>query len=96
MACLASGFSIGGVHQEICYYQSGARPAGPVKIKRRTFHSIYVEADDYVGKLKWLKSDRAAKASLLVREKKAKKKKEKGLSRAHSGCSCELAVSGQA
>ena len=48
-----------------------------MKIKRRTFHSIYVEADEYIGKLKWLKSDRAAKASLLVREKSGKKRKKR-------------------
>ena len=48
-----------------------------MKIKRRTLHSVYVEADEYIGKLKWLKSDRAAKASLLVREKRGKKRKKR-------------------
>ena len=74
---MAGGFAVGGAHQEICYYQSGSGPAGPVKIKRRTLHSVYVEADEYIGKLKWLKSDRAAKASLLVREKSGKKRKKR-------------------
>ena len=36
-----------------------------------------MEADEYIGKLKWLKSDRAAKASLLVREKSGKKRKKR-------------------
>ena len=48
-----------------------------MKIKRRTFHSIFVEADDYIGKLKWVKSERAAEATLLVREKKPKKKRKR-------------------
>ena len=77
LACLASSFSVTALRQEVCYYQGGAGPAGPVKIKRRTFHSIFVEADDYVGKLKRLKSDRAAKATLLVREKKPPKKRKR-------------------
>ena len=78
MACLASGFLVGGLRQEICYYQSGAGPAGPVKIKRRTFHSIYVDADDYIGKLKWVKSERAAEATLLVRRRR-QRRSERGI-----------------
>ena len=71
LACLSSGFGIGGIEQEICFCQSGAGPAGPLRIKRRSLFSVYVERDERAGKLKWVKSEKAAKATLNCERKEA-------------------------
>lgn len=43
---------------------------------RRILHSIFVGSQDCIGKLKWVKSDRSAKATLLIGKKKPKKKRK--------------------
>ena len=36
------------------------------KVKKRSFHLVILEGDTHIGKVKWVKSGRATKASLLA------------------------------
>ena len=67
LACLAGGISAPTL-QEINFYSPGQVISKSWKTKKRQFHSVFIEGDVYVGKVKWVKSSKAVKASLLVRE----------------------------
>lgn len=58
--------------QEICNYQV---PTVAFWIGRCYLHTILIEADERVGKLKWARSDRVVRASPVVKEKPQKGKK---------------------
>ena len=55
--------------QEICHYQSPSVVHTSGRWKVRYLHTILVETEERVGKLKWARSDRVVKATLTVREK---------------------------
>ena len=63
--------------QEISYHSPGRVVSKSWKVKKRCFHFVVLEGDAHIGKVKWVKSGRATKASLLVQEKGRKKKKRK-------------------
>ena len=79
MACLAGG--TGDTYtKEICYYQSNSVVAQDTKWKVRYIHTVLVEADEYVGRLRWERSQRNVRASLIL----LKRKKEEGRAKHYS------------
>ena len=76
LACLAGGISAPAL-QEINYYSPGRVISTAWKVKKRCFHSVVLEGDIHIGKVKWVKSGRATKASLIVREKGKKRRRKR-------------------
>ena len=61
--------------QEICHYQGPSVVHSSSRWRIRYLHTILVDTEERVGKLKWARSDRVVKATLTVREKDKKGKK---------------------
>ena len=61
--------------QEICQQQSPSVVHSNSRWRVRYLHTILVETEERVGKLKWARSDCVVKATLTVREKDKKGKK---------------------
>ena len=74
MACIAGA---AGDHssQEIRYYQPGSAVALKNKWKLRRVHTVVVDAEGYVGRLRWSKSQRNVRASLTIQVKKGQKRR---------------------
>ena len=74
LACLAGGAG-DNFTQEVRYYQGGSLVARGDKWKIRYIHTVLVEAEEYVGRLRWIRDQRNIRASLIVQRRKEGKRK---------------------
>ena len=74
LACIASGAG-DRLCQEVQFYRPWSVTSQGTKAKLRKIHTVIIDSEDYVGRLHWIRRDKNVRASVILRERKGKRKR---------------------